>query len=380
MAGAGAGPSSKREYRKYEDKIRVLREAAACDETQQVLEEARQVTQRPTTTSLAPGPRLQPSISLPDFNRALTHHSGGGVMVRPRSPGASSPYSRSTSTSPVRSPSPKVVTLRHRDPFRLPGGSGNMLQIPNSRQRSKSDSNVSYAESSCTPEVVVLGVVGVLDTNINTKTYTSPQENLIPPTRIRVIQRSPSPSRRNTVAGNILSPSDFDPDLARYEQKKRSLPVGYQLCPEIIISDHDTATTSRSETHRTAYCNPDTPESDQSSQSGDLFQEVLGELDTPLDGMMDPGSVNAFFENLKINSNQTENQSSNLTTLTSPPCFNFEAPSDLTKQGECSISPTFHCNEFVVNNPVSIEQSVPTTTNSDGLEAEIMRFLQDVSK
>ena len=113
MAGTGGSQSSKREYRKYEDKIRVLREAAACDETQQVLEEARQVTQ-----SLAPASRLHPSISLPDFNRALTHHSGGGVMVRPRSPGAQSPYSRSTSTSPVRSPSPKVVTLRHRDPFR----------------------------------------------------------------------------------------------------------------------------------------------------------------------------------------------------------------------------------------------------------------------
>ena len=120
MAGAGGvGKSSKREYRKYEDKIRVLREAAACDEADKVLEEARQVTQRPTTTSLAPGPRLQPSLSLPDVTRALTHHSGGGVMVRPRSPGGPpSPYSRSTSSSPVRSPSPKVVTLRHRDPYR----------------------------------------------------------------------------------------------------------------------------------------------------------------------------------------------------------------------------------------------------------------------
>ena len=119
-AGAGARQSSKREYRKYEDKIRVLREAAACDETARVLEEARQVTQRPTAaSSLAPGPRLHPSLSLPDFKRALTHHSGGGVMVRPRSPGGPpSPYSRSTSSSPVRSPSPKVVTLRHRDPFR----------------------------------------------------------------------------------------------------------------------------------------------------------------------------------------------------------------------------------------------------------------------
>ena len=107
----------KRDYWKYEDKIRVLREAAACDETEQVLEEARQVTQRPAT-SLAPAPRLQPSISLSHFSRALNHHSGGGVMVRPRSPGASSPYSRSTSTSPVRSPSPSVVPLRHRDTFR----------------------------------------------------------------------------------------------------------------------------------------------------------------------------------------------------------------------------------------------------------------------
>ena len=109
---------SKREYRKYEDKIRVLREAAACDETDKVLEEARQVTQRPTASSLAPGERLLPSLSLPDFNRALSHHSGGGVMVRPRSPGGPTPYSRSTSSSPVRSPSPRVVTLRHRDPFR----------------------------------------------------------------------------------------------------------------------------------------------------------------------------------------------------------------------------------------------------------------------
>ena len=43
MAGAGVSRSCKREYRKYEDKIRVLREAEACDETEQVLEEARQV-------------------------------------------------------------------------------------------------------------------------------------------------------------------------------------------------------------------------------------------------------------------------------------------------------------------------------------------------
>ena len=261
--------------------------------------------------------------------------------------------------------------------LRLPGGTGNTLQIPNSRQRSKSDSNVSYTESCCTPEVVMVEVVGVLDTNINTNTYTSPQEDPTPPTRVRVIQRSPSPSRRKTVAGNILSACDLEPGQARYDQKKMSLPVGYQLCPEIIISDHDTTTIDKSGSLRTAYFNPDTPESDQSSQSGDLFQEVLGELDTPLDGMMDPGSVNAFFENLNINSNQTENQSSNLTTLTSPLCFNFEATTrDLTNQGEFSTSPTCHPDEFVVNNPVH----TTTTSNSDGVEAEIMRFLQDLSK
>ena len=268
--------------------------------------------------------------------------------------------------------------------LRLPGGGGNSLQIPaSSRQRSKSDSNVSY-----TAEVVML------ETKINTKTYTSPQpqEDLtlpLPP-RVRVIQRSPSPSRRNTVAGNILSLSDFQQaaqqatqQATTYQQKKMSLPTGYLLCPEIVISDHDTRGVE--ETHRPApaYFNPDTPESDQSSQSGDLFQEVLGELDTPLDGMMDPGSVNAFFENLNINSNQTENQSSNLTTLTSPPSFNFEASRDLTNQGEFSMSPTYHPSispEFVVNNPPEQTVAVATTDSDQGLEAEIMRFLQDGSK
>ena len=263
--------------------------------------------------------------------------------------------------------------------LRLPGGSGNTLQIPNSRQRSKSDSNVCYTEpESCfTPEVMVVEVVGMLDTNINTATYTSPQEDLPPPpTRVRVIQRSPSPSRRNTVPGNILSFSDFEPDNAR-EQKKRSLPVGLgnQPCPEIIISDHDTRLAMG--TPRAAYFNPDTPESDQSSQSGDLFQEVLEELDTPLVRMMDPGSVNAFFENLNINSNQTENQSSNLTTLTSPHCFHYEAAHDLTNQGGFSLSPACQTDEFVVNNPVTTEQGVANTTDSDGLDPEILRFLQD---
>ena len=233
------------------------------------------------------------------------------------------------------------------------------------------------------PEVVVL------DTEINTTTYTSPQaqEDLTLPASplLRVIPRSPSPGRRNTVAGNLLSLSDFQPP-GRHHQKKLSLPTGYQLCPEIIISDHDTTEVEETQ-HRPApaYFNPDTPESDQSSQSGDLFQEVLSELDTPLDGMMDPGSVNAFFENLNINSNQTENQSSNLTTLTSPQSFHFEASRDLTNQGEFSMSPAYHSSispdEFVVNNPVSPEESLATSTDSDqGLEAEIMRFLRDVSK
>ena len=230
---------------------------------------------------------------------------------------------------------------------------------------------MSYAENCGSPGVVMV------DTTINTSTYTSPQEDLtIPhPPQVRVIQRGLSPSRRNTVAGNIVSLGDFE--QARHQQKKMSLPT-------VIISDHDTTQVEETN-HRPvpAYFNPDTPESDQSSQSGDLFQEVLSELDNPLEGMMDPGSVNAFFENLNINSNNNENQSSNLTTLTSPPSFTFEASRDLTNQGEFSLSPAHHPSvspdEFAVNNPV--EQSVITTADSDqGLEAEIMRFLRDVSK
>ena len=100
---------------------------------------------------------------------------------------------------------------------------------------------------------------------------------------------------------------------------------------------------------------------------------MLGELDTPQVSMMDPGSVDAFFENLNINSNQTENQSSNLTTLTSSPGFNFEATCDLTNQEDFSISQAYPPDEFSVNNPVSIE-SVATDTE---LEAVIMRFLED---
>ena len=86
------------------------------------------------------------------------------------------------------------------------------------------------------PEVVCVSpevmMVPVFDNHINTNTYTSPQADP-PPARVRVIQRSPSSSRRNTVAGNI-QPLDCP------YNRKASLPVGYQFCPEIIVSHHDT--------------------------------------------------------------------------------------------------------------------------------------------
>ena len=104
----------RREYRKYDDKISALREAEASDEAQRVIEETRQVRQRAEDRHVS----LVHTISLPDFSRALQHQSGGGVMVRARSPGPASPYHRSPSSSPVRSPSPKVVTLSHRDTYK----------------------------------------------------------------------------------------------------------------------------------------------------------------------------------------------------------------------------------------------------------------------
>ena len=109
--------TKRREYRKYDDKISALREAEASDEFQKIIEETRQVRQRSGDRS--PHAALAHTISLPDFSRALSHRSGGGVMVRARSPGSSSsPYHRSNSGSPVRSPSPKVVTLSHRETFK----------------------------------------------------------------------------------------------------------------------------------------------------------------------------------------------------------------------------------------------------------------------
>ena len=80
-------------------------------------------------------------------------------------------------------------------------------------------------------------VVPVYDNIINVTTYTSPQHE--PPPRLTVIQRSPSPSRRNSVAGNLHPLTDSDLETYRDQEKKLSVPIGCQLCPEIIISDHD---------------------------------------------------------------------------------------------------------------------------------------------
>lgn len=364
--------TKRREYRKYDDKISALREAEASDEFQKIIEETRQVRQR------SPHAALAHTISLPDFSRALSHRSGGGVMVRARSPGSSSsPYHRSNSGSPVRSPSPKVVTLSHRETFKLPQGSGNTLQIPNLRQRSNSDSKISYRQEvvCLNPEVVSVSpevmMVPVFDNHINTNTYTSPQADP-PPARVRVIQRSPSSSRRNTVAGNIQPPD------CPYN-RKASLPVGYQFCPEIIVSHHDTnpgvSQSQLFEGHSLgAYFNPDTPESDHSSVSGDLFKDVLEEqaqaqLTEILDSSIyDSAAMNDILENLHINSAspQTEDQSSNLTTLTTQPSFYFQSE-DLSHSQEFLMSHPVPgqviSQEFAVNNALAVEEAQDGSQN-----------------
>merc|ERR1719309_1457795 len=67
------------------------------------------------------------------------------ILFRQRSQFTASPYQRSPSTSPARSPSPKRVSLSPRDPRdkQARGPRRTTLEIPNTRQRSHSDPNVS---------------------------------------------------------------------------------------------------------------------------------------------------------------------------------------------------------------------------------------------
>lgn len=175
-------------------------------------------------------------------------------------------------------------------------------------------------------------MVPVLD-QINTSTYTSPQADL-PPQRVPVIQRSPSINRRNTV-GYSLQPPDFT--VLQLGERKTSLPA-------IIVSDHDTGHGVEEHIPVRTF-NPDTPESDNSSSAGDLFQDVLQEqVHTELTELttLDPEALDKILENFHLNSPQSENQSSNLITLTSHPPYYFAGGFVMSEEAQ----------QFAVNIPL----------------------------
>lgn len=340
--------STTREYRNYDAKIKALREAAASDETERVLRETRQLTLR------SEDQRLVHTISLPDFSMHHGGGGGGGVIMRARSPGPPSPYSRSPSLSPVRSPSPRVVMLPHREGFRPPGGSGNTLQIPagNNRQRSASDSNISYTQETVPIRTQEMGLRCDI---INTSTYTSPQSD--PPVgqgqRVRVIIRSPSLSRRKTVPVNY--PSPLASDLAQTQERKTSLPVGSQPNPEIIVYEPE-------------------QQAGHSNLSSDLQEQ---NLHAQLGELIRSGSMDGIFENLHINSHNNENESSNLSPNPNQG-YNFQTSCDLSNNGVYLMPPSSDpllpvlSPEFVVNNPPSMEEEGSTEWDAD----EILRHLK----
>ena len=173
-------------------------------------------------------------------------------------------------------------------------------------QKSHSDSNSSYITLP-SPEVVRVPLVD----QINTSTYTSPQTDLLPQ-RVPVIQRSPSINRRNTV-GYSLQPPDFT--VFQLGERKTSLPA-------IIVSDHDTGQGVVEHIPVTTF-NPDTPESDNSSAAGELFQDVLQEEVNTVLTDIDPEALENILENIQLNSPQPEDQTPHLTTLTSHPPYYF---------------------------------------------------------